>query len=418
MAGIHQARRHVVQTPAARGFHPWLAASTASVFGDSVTFFAIGWAAAGFGADAAGLVLTIEGIPLAVLVLTGGVLADRIGIRRTMAVCDAAMVLVMAAFALGALGALGGAPLWMLIVVGALSGTIQALRRPAEGVFPRLFGPGDLDRRMALVGSAHQIARTAGPAAGGFLIGQGGLPLTAGLDAATFSLVLVALLVIRPPHEPAPEPDQGSVWRSLADGARAAMRTPGVVPVLVPITGLAATVLPLVMLALPVAGRERGWSAAETGVVSGAWVAGGLVVTLAVARWGAPRARVAVAGPALAACGVLLLAVRPEVGAGVVAIGIVGVGTTMLTSYLFPTYVALTPPEMLARFSSLTQLAQAGPVLVATPLLGVAAGVDVRLALGVIAVLLLATVPAAARVARLPRPPASERQRVTDTVSP
>ncbi|OIJ27155.1 MFS transporter [Nocardioides luteus] len=382
-----------------RGFRPWLAASTASVFGDSVTFFALGWAAAGFGADAASLVLTIEGIPLAVLVLAGGVLADRVGIRRTMAACDAAMVLVMAAFALGAIG---GADLWMLVAVGALSGTIQALRRPAEGVFPRLFGAEDLDRRMALVGSAHQIARTAGPAAGGFLLGHGGLPLTAGLDAATYAAVLGALLLVRPPHEPVPEPGQGSVWRSLVDGAKAARRTPGVVPVLVAITGLAASVLPLVMLALPLAGRERGWSAAETGLVSGAWVAGGLVMTLLVARRGAPRAPVAVAGPVLAVAGVVLLALRTEVWVGVVAIGLVGVGTTMLTSYLIPAYVARTPPEMLARFSSLTQLAQTGPVLVATPLLGAAAGVDVRLALAAVGALLLTTVPAAARVARLP----------------
>lgn len=382
-----------------RGFRPWLAASTASVFGDSVTFFAIGWVAAGFGADAASLVLTIEGIPLVVLVLAGGVLADRIGIRRTMAACDAAMVLVMAAFAFGTIG---GAGLWMLVAVGALSGTIQALRRPAEGVFPRLFGTDDLDRRMALVSSAHQIARIAGPAAGGFLIGHGGLSLTAGLDATTFAIVLVALLVIRPPHEPAPQPGQGSVWHSLADGARTAVRTPGVVPVLVTITGLAATVLPLIMLVLPLAGRERGWTAAETGLVSGAWVAGGLVMTLVVARRGAPRAPVAVSGPVLAAAGVVVLAVRTEIWVGILAIGLVGVGTTMLTSYLIPAYVARTPSEMLARFSSLTQLAQTGPVLLATPLLGVAAGVDVRLALALVGGVLLATVPAAARVARLP----------------
>ncbi|MEI7059211.1 MFS transporter [Nocardioides sp. CCNWLW239] len=388
-----------------QGFRPWLAASTASVFGDSVTFFAIGWAAAGFGADAASLVLTIEGIPLALLVLVGGVLADRIGIRRTMAVCDAAMVLIMAGFAIGAIG---GAGLWMLIALGVLSGTVQALRRPAEGVFPRLFGSEDLDRRMALVGSVHQIARAAGPAVGGVLIGHGGLPLTAGLDAATFAVVLAVLLAVRPPYEPAPTPRQGSVWRSLVDGMRTAARTPGVVPVLVAITGLAATVLPLVMLALPLAGRERGWTAAETGLVSGAWVAGGLVMSLAVARWGAPRAPVAVMGPALAAGGVVLLAVRTELWVGVVAIGLVGVGTTMLTSYLIPAFVASTPPEMLARFSSLTQAAQTVPVLLATPMLGVAAGFDLRLALVLVAVLLLATVPAAARVARLPRQPVLE----------
>jgi hypothetical protein len=44
------------------------------------------------------------------------------------------------------------------------------------------------------------------------------------------------------------------------------------------------------MLALPLAGRERGWTAAETGLVSGAWVAGGLAMPLIVARWGAPPA--------------------------------------------------------------------------------------------------------------------------------
>jgi hypothetical protein len=113
--------------------------------------------------------------------------------------------------------------------------------------------------------------------------------------------------------------------------------------------------------------------------------------------------------------GVGMLALRTELWVGVLAIGLVGVGTTMLTTYLFPAYVARTPPEMLARFSSLTQLAQTGPVLVATPLLGAAAGVDVRLALAVIAVLLLATVPAATRVARLPEPAARQYPAGSDT---
>jgi hypothetical protein len=41
---------------------------------------------------------------------------------------------------------------------------------------------------------------------------------------------------------------------------------------------------------------------------------------------------------------VLLLAVRTEIWMGILAIGLVGVGTTMLTTYLFPAYVARTPP--------------------------------------------------------------------------
>ena len=109
-----------------RGFRRWLAASTASVFGDSVTFFALGWAAAGFGADAASLVLTIEGIPLAVLVLAGGVLADRIGIRPVLL---ATPLIGLAAgvdvrLALGIVGAL------LLAAVGAAVRVVRLARAP------------------------------------------------------------------------------------------------------------------------------------------------------------------------------------------------------------------------------------------------------------------------------------------------
>jgi MFS family permease len=48
-----------------------------STLGDSVTFFAIG-------AGAASLVMTVESVPLCLLILVGGVVADRYGVRRVM----------------------------------------------------------------------------------------------------------------------------------------------------------------------------------------------------------------------------------------------------------------------------------------------------------------------------------------------
>jgi MFS family permease len=378
--------------------HPfglWLGAATLSTLGDSITFFALGWVAAGYGPGAASLVLTAESVPLCLLILVGGALADRWGIRRTMASCDAAMVVVMATLAVGTLGAV---PLWSLAVVAVLSGTAAALRRPADGVFPRLCATGDqLTRTMAITSLAMQFARVAGPAAGGMLVAVGGLPLTSALDAGTFALVLGVLLTIRPPYEPASESDvREPVLRHLVRGIIAARRTPGVPAALLAVVGLAVTVLPLVCLCLPVAGHERGWSAHETGMVSAAWLVGGIAVTTYVARRGAPGRIVSSAGPGVAAAGSLLLAVTHGVVAAVCAVGLVGVGTSLLTTRLIPRFVDASPADMLARFQSLLGIAQTGPVLLATPVLGAASSAwGVGVALWLLALILVLTTFAA-----------------------
>jgi hypothetical protein len=389
---------------AVTGFRLWLGAATVSTLGDSITYFALAWAASGISASAASWVLTAGSIPLVVLMLPGGVIADRYGIRRTMIVCDAAMVLVMCAVAVAAMY---GTPLWLLISVEAVSGCAAALRRPADGVFPRMFSDGeDLAKRMATVGGANQIARVVGPAAAGVLVATGGLPVTAGIDALTFAAVLVALIVVRPPAEAAPDPGERSRSRSrqsLVEGLSAARTAPGVPAMIVAVAALAAAVLPLVSLCLPLLARERGWTAGQTGVVSAAWIAGGLIMTAIVAKRGAPGNRVAVAGPLLAVGGVALLGATTLPTVGFLAMAVVGLGTTMLTSHLFPAFVNATPAGMLARFWSLVQLAQTLPTSVFLPLLGflAASAGGLALALTVVAVLLLITAVAARRVIRL-----------------
>jgi len=189
-----------------------------------------------------------------------------------------------------------------------------------------------------------------------------------------------------------------SVWRQLADGVRALRATPGAGATIVSIVGLAATVLPLVMLCIPLAALDRGWSAATTGVVSSAWVVGGLLVTAVVAKKGMPTAALAVTGPALAAAGVLLLAVTTDPRWGAVAVLTVGVGGSLLTTRLIPRFVTATPEHMLARFQSLLGLAQTGPVLLMTPLLGhLITTLGIKPALVVLAAVLLGTAAAAHR---------------------
>lgn len=288
-----------------------------------------------------------------------------------MFVCDLAMALVMAAFAIGTLWAV---PVWALVALSFLSGTAAAIRRPAAAVFPRLFARDDeLSRLMATVTLLLQLAQVTGPVVAGALLASTGLTVTSALDALSFALVGVVLLLIRPPLTPQPQTAATGWTTQLREGIDAACASPGVLATIAAVCGLAVTILPLVELCVPLAGHARGWNASGTSLVTAGWPVGGMVVMALVRRYGAPGPRVALAGPVAAASGALLLAVSSQLVLGVAALVLVGAGTSMTTARLFPRFIDATPESMLARFSSLLQLAQVAPVLVATPLLGLAA---------------------------------------------
>lgn len=360
-----------MNTAATRGFRLWAASAALSALGDAITFFALVWVGASHGPGVASLVLTIGSAPLVGLVLTGGLAADRWGVRTVMFACDLVMALVMAAFAIGTLWAV---PVWALVALAFLSGTAAALRRPAAAVFPRLFARDDeLSRLMATVTLLLQLAQVTGPVLAGALLASTRLSVTFALDALTFALIGVILLLVRPPL--APERDATAThWATqLREGVRAASGSPGVRATIAAVCGLAVTILPLVELCVPLAGHDRGWNASGTSIVTAGWPIGGMVVMAVVRHRGAPGPRLAFAGPIAAAAGALLLAVSSQLVLGVAALVLVGAGTSMTTARLFPRFLVATPESLLARFSSLLQLAQVAPVLVATPLLGSAA---------------------------------------------
>jgi len=375
----------------------WAASATLSALGDAITFFALVWVASSHGPGVASLVLTSGSVPLVVLVLAGGLAADRWGARPVMFACDLAMALVMASFALGSLWAV---PAWALVALSFASGAAAALRRPAGAVFPRLFARDEeLPRLMATVTLLMQLAQVTGPVVAGALLASTGLTLTSALDAVTFALVGVVLLLVRPPLTPERQYDDRPRWAGqLMDAIRAACGAPGVLPTIAAVCGLSVTVLPLVELCVPLAGRARGWGTTGTSLVTAGWPVGGMVVMAVVRRRGAPGPHLALAGPVAAAAGAMLLAVSSRPAVGVAALALVGAGTSMTTARLFPRFVDATPAPLLARFSSLLQLAQVAPVLLATPLLGASAqswGVEAPLLL--IGAVLLATALAVSR---------------------
>jgi MFS family permease len=397
-----------VSLPRVPGFRRWVAAETCSTLGGSVSFFALGWVATGIGGGTAGLVLTAGSIPLAGLMLLGGVTADRWGIRRLMVACDAAMAVVMAAAAslLVLLGQQGSgdrhrlALVVALCAVSALTGTGEAMRRPAAGVFPRLFVEAEhLPQVLATIGLWSQVARIAGPAVGGVLVGGLGVGGAFAIDALSFGLVAVALSKVLPPKPDRVETGGGSPWRAIGASFVAARRTPGVVASLLAVVALAASVLTLLMLVVPALGHARHWGPSRTGMVSACWVVGSMLVTWWVARRGAPSRVVMCLGPAVGAGGAALLALATRQGTSMVGVGLVGIGSALTTTRLIPGFQALTPPTMLARFQALLQLAQTSATLVTMPAAGLLVGtVGPEWAGLVLAALLLVTIVPLLRV--------------------
>jgi len=364
-----------------RAFYGWLAGASLSTFGDAALFFALGWAAADLGPHVAGLVLTGYTLPRAVLLLAGGVLGDRWGPRRVLLTCY--FLLAFLTFLLAAAFQLIGTTAVLLLLTAATIGTVEAFALPAAGAFPRLFADdASLPRAMALRTSTQQVVTLAAGPIGGVLVATAGLVGALVVDGASFLIAFALLLVFKPPLASTETVAGHSVVTEALDGIRLAWSEPVLRSLLLSVGLTAAFVLPVTSLCVPLLARANGWTASQAGLIVGATVVGGLLVTLVVARWGTfarPGASAAF-GCLLAAAGITGLALSSTAYAALLAGAVQGVGVGLFTSHLAPLFVASTPRSHLTRLQSLLSLAQTLPLIVSMNLLGGVASAGPRFA--------------------------------------
>lgn len=156
-------------------------------------------------------------VPLLVVPLIGGAIADA-GDRRTVLLrTETGMSIVTFLFLANAL--LPHPQVWALFVLEALAVSIYGLGRPAmSSLTPRLVPDDEIAAASALTSVYFGLAAMAGPAVGGILIALLGVPWTYGIDLATYATSFIALWAL-PRIPPSEEADRPSV-RSILDGFR------------------------------------------------------------------------------------------------------------------------------------------------------------------------------------------------------
>ncbi|MFF1643862.1 MFS transporter [Streptomyces sp. NPDC058240] len=357
----------------------WLGAHTASMIGDSVYYMALAWAAARTGSDAqTGIVLAVGSIPRAVLMLGGGVLADRIGPRRVVIGSDAARCLVV----LGLAGALllTSPALWMLIAVALVFGVVDALFLPAVGALPpRITTAGQLARVQGLRGLATRIANVVGAPLGGLAVALGGPTLAFAAAGVLFavSLPLLLSLRIRPlPDQDSAEPS-GTAWRELADGLRHIRRHPLLGPlVLVVAVSELGFVGPL-NLGLVLLVRERGWGASGMGWIIAAFgIGAGATALLLAVRGRVPRAGLLMCLTVLTgAVAIGALAYMPSVALAAATAVCVGLFAGLGGSLCGALIQTVTEPAYLGRVTSVSTLFTHAVAPLSYPVTGTAVAV-------------------------------------------
>jgi MFS family permease len=169
-----------------------------------------------------GLVGLAEFLPLPILALPAGQLADRVSRRAVSA--TAIVVHVAIAAALLVITLRGAHELWPFLAVAVLAGVASAIGNPAlRALTPEIVPLDLLQGALALRSVAGQIGIVAGPAIGGIVFAIEPLAVYASA-AALFLVSLAALLGLRPRAAPLadqPPPD----WESLVAGVRFILRT-------------------------------------------------------------------------------------------------------------------------------------------------------------------------------------------------
>ncbi|WP_328868692.1 MFS transporter [Streptomyces sp. NBC_00287] len=356
----------------------------------------------GGGTGALGLVLAASVAPQILLLLVGGVVADRLPRARAMVWSN-----VVCALAEGLAAVLlwsGSARVWHLVLMSGICGAASAFFTPAAGgIVKEVVPPEARHAANALLKIAQNLVKVGGPALGGVLVAAFGSAWAIGWDAVTFAVS--AVLFARIDLKPEPVKVRTGFLADLRDGW-SDFRSRRWLWVMV-VQGAAVVPVWLVGYQLlgPVYGAQFLGGAGLWGLVVSGFT-GGLVAGATVALVWRPRlvGRVVCAGTGSLALPLAAMAAAAPVPVLVAATAAAGAGLAVSMTVWSGLVQERIPADRLSRALSYSTLGQLVPVPVAYLIAGPvsrAVGVRATLAGGAVVIVLAAVVPLLVRQVRV-----------------
>jgi MFS family permease len=295
-----------------RNFRLFFAGQLVSLVGTWMQQVAQGWLVLTLTGDPfwLGVVATAQFLPVMVLGLFAGILADVLPKRQTLIAVQ--VVMMSLAIILAILTAAGLVQIWMIIVLALLLGCANAVDMPVRQAFAiEMVGSRDIGNAVAINSAMFNGARVVGPALAGLTIAALGIAPAFAINAVSFLAVLIGLSLMRDeelrmaPLVPRPR-SVGAVFENLREGLAFVRHTP-LVLLAVTTLGLTATFGMNFQVVIPPLAQALGSDASGYGFLMTASGFGALVAALSLVVGGRPKpVRIALGAMVLGAASILL----------------------------------------------------------------------------------------------------------------
>lgn len=224
------------------------------------------------------LVQAASTLPVFLVILPAGALADMVDRRRLLLVTQAWMA--AAAALLGIFTLLGHITPWVLLLFIFVLGLGAVMNDPAwQAITPEIVSPERHARGVALNSVGYNVARAVGPAIGGLVVAIAGVAADFLVNAATFFGVIFFLYRWKRPHFE--DAETGQVHHAILAGLRYGRSAPIVHCVLIR-TGAFSLGASSLLALLPLVARPHG--ATGYGLLLGSFGLGALAGAAALPR--------------------------------------------------------------------------------------------------------------------------------------
>ena len=333
-----------------RAFATILTAATFANLGNAVQSVGASWqlTASGQPADVVALVQTAINLPMLLLALPAGALADMFERRRIILAAQGAMLAV--ALLLAGLALTGEPPAWAILLLTALLACGIATFSPALGASIRETVPrAELAAAVALNILAFNTARTLGPAFGGAIVAWGGAGAAFAVNALGYAAAIALFVRWRPP--PAERAERRSMTAMIAEGLRHAFASREIRAILLRAAAFTATGAAAWALMPLVAAEMLGQGPSVYGLLLAA-LGLGAVLGAASATWFRNRYRaeaITRAAGVIYGLAVVAVALQPGLAATLALLVLAGAGWVQALSGFSVAAQLWAPPHVVGR---------------------------------------------------------------------